>query len=384
MSEKPKSAGAPDAAVPVYFADNRSLTAKTSKIKKIEKLFAKAGFDKLFAKDDLAAVKLHFGERGNDTFLKPMFARTVVDKILARGAKPFLTDTNTLYKGSRHNAVDHLHTALEHGYSFATVGAPLIIADGLQGHYSKKIKINKKHFKEITLAGTIAEADAMLVLSHFKGHILAGVGGAMKNLAMGCAPSSGKCDQHSSRFNVKPEKCVACGMCIANCPKNAISWKKDGEKKHACIDMEACIGCGECLTVCQARAIEVDFATEIPGFVERLVEYAYGAAASKKGKIGYINFVMDITPDCDCAAWSDTPIVPDIGILASSDPVALDKACYDLVNAQVGLKNTQLACNHEVGKDKFKGVWAYTLGENQFSYAEAIGLGSCNYKLVKI
>lgn len=369
----------------VYFAGPRARKAKENKIQKIAALFDAAGFDTLVDKGALAAVKLHFGERGNDTFLNPVFARAVVDKLKEAGAVPFLTDSNTLYQGSRHNAVNHLHTALEHGYGFATVGAPLIIADGLRGGSFSEVRINKKHFKKVKIADAVVEAQSMIVMSHFKGHEMAGFGGAIKNLAMGCAPSRGKCDQHASRFSVNKALCIACGMCIANCPEKAIAWQSDAEKKkYAFINKDTCVGCGECLTVCEPKAVNIDWATEMEPFNERMAEYALGAVIGKKGRVGYFNFLMNITPDCDCVPWSDAPLVPDIGILASADPVALDKASFDLVNGQAGFVRSHLEHNHEPGQDKFMGTWSYTRGEVQLSYAESIGLGSTQYTLVAL
>ena len=369
---------------PVYFAGLRARKPKDNKVKKIENLFAAAGFAGMMEKGALTAVKVHVGERGNDTFINPVFARTVVDKIKAAGGNPFLTDSNTLYNGSRHNAVDHLITAMEHGFSYATVGAPFIIADGLRGGSFTRVPINKNHFQEVKIADVITEARSMLVLSHFKGHEIAGFGGAIKNLAMGCSPSQGKCEQHISRFSVMPDRCIACGMCMGNCPEHAISWGTHDGKKVAVINKETCVGCGECLTVCEPKATTIDWGTELKGVIERMAEYAYGAVANKKDKVGYISFLMNITPDCDCVSWSDAPMVPDIGILASTDPVALDKACYDLVNASEGFAHSHLQTGHGKGENKFTGAWSYTTGDVQISYAEHIGLGRAAYRLINV
>lgn len=368
----------------VFFADIRATRTKDSKIKKIERLFKAAGFADFYKKDDLTAIKVHFGERGNDTFLSPVFARTVVQLIQSGGAKPFLTDTNTLYRGQRHNAVDHLNLALEHGFSFATVLAPLIIADGLSGHDFSEVAIKKKHFAKVKIASAITRADSLMVLSHFKGHAMAGFGGSIKNLAMGCTPGRGKREQHSASFFISPEKCTHCGECVAHCPEKAIKWESTEGKKHAFIMREKCIGCGECMTLCNYGAVDLDWETGIQDFTERMVEYAYGAHKLFKGKAAYFNFLINVTPECDCASWSDSPIVPDIGILASTDPVALDKACFDLVNAQAGLHNSQLSCNHGQGEDKFKGAAPTTMGEIQFQYAEEIGMGSTKYELIDV
>lgn len=368
----------------VYFCNLRSRSDRDNKISKIKKLFKKAGFDKMFSKGMLVAVKLHFGERGNDTFIKPMFVRAVVDKLREAGACPFLTDSNTLYKGSRHDAVSHLETALEHGFGYATVNAPLIIADGLRGSSFSEVTINKKHFKKVKIASGIMEAGGMMVLSHFKGHEMAGFGGAIKNLAMGCAPSQGKREQHAARFYVQEELCIRCGRCMANCPKDAISWVKCGGSKAASINKDKCVGCGECLTVCAPKAVTIDWSSEMAPFNERMAEYAYGAVCGKPGRTGYVNFLMNITPDCDCVSWSDAPIVPDIGILASTDPVALDQACLDLVNKQKSLPGSILETDAEEGKDKFKHLWKHTMGDVQLAHAEAIGMGGRKYTLVEI
>jgi uncharacterized Fe-S center protein len=368
----------------VYFAGMRASQEGDSKIKKIERLYKKAGFAELFTRNDLCAVKVHFGERGNDTFLNPVFVRVLVRLLKAGGSRPFLTDTNTLYRGQRHNAVDHILVALEHGFSYATVDAPVIVADGLRGHCFVEFPVNKKHFRTVTLADAVVQADSMLVLSHFKGHVLAGFGGAIKNLAMGCAPARGKKDQHEAHFLVQADKCTACGQCMAHCPEDAIVWEKGQDKKYARIQAGTCIGCGECLAMCRFGAINLDFETERVAFTERMVEYAYGAATVHPGKTAYINFLLNITPDCDCAPWSDAPVVPDIGILASADPVALDKACFDLVNSRTGFHDSRLRCNHAPGEDKFKGIYRQTLGELQFEYAEEIGLGRLDYDLIEV
>ncbi|MCX7920787.1 MAG: DUF362 domain-containing protein [Clostridia bacterium] len=364
----------------VYFVNLRARSDRENKVSKIQKLFENAAFKGLVSKDDLTAIKLHFGERGNEGYINPVFVRQVVDKIKAAGAKPFVTDTNTLYSGSRHNAVDHAVTAIEHGFDYAVVGAPVIIADGLMGENIKKVAINQKHFKEAKIAGSIAGADSMIVMSHFKGHEMAGFGGAIKNLAMGCAPAAGKKDQHSTRQTVNVQKCIGCGKCVEICPEAAAVVKD----KKAFIDTEKCIGCGECMTVCPTKAITVDWYTEIPEFLEKMTEYAYAAIKGKENRVGYINFLVNITPDCDCASWSDAPIVPDIGILASKDPVAIDKASYDLVNAQLGFKNSLLTCNHEQGEDKFRGIREEIDGLIQINYAEEIGIGSTKYNLIEI
>jgi uncharacterized Fe-S center protein len=363
----------------VYFASVHSQVKQESLLVKLQKLYDKAGFGDMIDKDDIVAIKIHFGEKGNTAYIRPTFARQIVDKIREKGGKPFLTDTNTLYNGSRANGVDHYETAIYNGFSYAVVNAPIIIADGIYSKNSVEVEINKKHFDKVKIAKEIESVSKMIVLSHYKGHENAGFGGAIKNLAMGCAPAAGKQQQHSV---VRPQvstKCVGCENCLKYCPVTAIS--KTGER--AMIG-ETCIGCGECISICPVRAINPQWSTEIPVFIERMTEYAYGAVKNKAGNVGYINVLMDITPLCDCYGFSGAYIVPDIGILASTDPVAIDAASYDLVNEQLGNHNSSLKYNHEKGGDKFKGLYSNIDATRQFSYGEEIGLGNRGYELIKI
>jgi uncharacterized Fe-S center protein len=364
----------------VYFANLRARSHHESKVEKIRRLFDAAGFGEVVRPDDLTAVKLHAGERGCDTYVHPLFARQVVDKVKERGAHPFVTDTATLYAGSRSDAVRHTVTAIEHGFDYAVVGAPVIVADGLKGGYWREVAVDTGHFESVRIAGSILDADSMIVLSHVKGHDLAGFGGAIKNLAMGCAPPSGKAEQHAGRPYVEIERCGGCGKCTTVCPQAAMTLA-DG---RAVLNPEHCVGCGDCMRSCPTGAIEFDWTTEIQPFLERLCEYALGAVHGKPGRVGYINFLQNITPDCDCVPWSDAPIVPDIGILASTDPVAIDHASLDLVNSEQGFARTLLAENLAPGEDKFKGVWSYTDGEYQIAYAAGIGLGDASYRLIEV
>ena len=364
----------------VFFAGIRARGDKESRIAKIRRLFSAAGLDGTIRERDLCAIKLHFGERGCDTHVSPVHVRQVVDLVREAGGRPFLTDTATLYSGSRSNAVDHIATAIAHGFDYAVVGAPIIIADGLRGGHVVELKAERKHFDRVFIAGDIARADSMMVVSHFKGHMLAGFGGAIKNLAMGCAPARGKREMHRAHTMLVPGRCRGCGNCVDVCPAGALELA--GEKVS--LDRERCLGCGECMTVCLQAAIEFDWTVDIPAFVERMVEYACGAMEGKRGRAGFFNFLFSITPDCDCVPWSDAPIVPDIGILASQDPVAIDAASRDLVDRQAGLAGTLLQAHHRPGEDKFKGVWEHTDGSLQLSYAEECGLGERKYRIVEI
>ncbi len=367
-------------AADVFFTDLRAKNG-LSLLDKVENLFSKAGFDQLIDPKDMVAIKLHFGERGNTAFIRPQFIRRIVNKVNEFGGKPFLTDANTLYVGSRANAIDHLHTAIENGFDYSVAGAPLVIADGLNGKDYVKVKINKKHFKEVKIASAIHHADALLVVSHFKGHEATGFGGAIKNLGMGSGSRSGKQMMHSNVLpKVDENKCIGCAKCTLWCPAKAI--KVVGQKAQ--IDEAKCMGCGECTVTCPSNAIAINWKTDPEEFQEKIVEYAIGAAKGLKNKIGFISFVMNVTPDCDCCGWSDAPIVNDVGILASTDPVAIDQASVDLVNKQKALPNTRLDGYHFDLDDKFGGVHPMIDWAIQLEYGEEAGLGTRKYNLIKV
>lgn len=363
----------------VFFADIRTRQG-LNMLDKVDRLFDRAGFANLIKPKDLVAVKAHFGESGNTTFVRPQFVRRVIDKISAQGGKPFLTDANTLYVGSRSNAVDHFRTAVENGFAYSVVGAPVIIADGITGKDYANVEVNLKHFNSVKIASAAYHADAMLVITHFKGHEASGFGGTIKNVGMGLGSRSGKQQMHSDLLpEVSGEKCIGCSNCVKWCPAEAISVIG----KKAVIDAQKCIGCGECTVTCRERAIAINWKTDPDDFQEKMVEYMAGALKNKQNKVGFISFVMNVTPDCDCCGWSDAPIVSDVGILASTDPVALDQACVDLVNKQRPLTNTRL--DGYVGvEDKFGGVHPMIDWSTQLAYAQEVGLGSREYNLIKI
>ena len=353
----------------VYFCDVYSNTQNKNLPNTVKRLFDKAGFGDFISKNEPVAIKLHFGEKGNSTYVSPIAIREVVDKVKGCEGKPFLTDTNTLYTGSRTNSVDHITTAIENGFAYSVVNAPIIIADGLYSRNSVDVKINQKHFNTVKIGGEIHNAPSMIVVSHFKGHEMGGFGGALKNLAMGCATAPGKQMQHS---DVKPvvndNKCIGCTKCVRSCPTQAISMN---DNKKAYIDHDICYGCGECPTVCPVRAISVEWESDKDIFIEKMAEFAYGAVLNKKDKVGYITFVMNVTPLCDCVPWSGRPIAHDIGVLASKDPVALEQACYDLI------------CK-EMGHDVFKHAHPEVNATRIIDYACEMGLGSKDYELISI
>jgi len=367
----------------VYFADFRASGPKRNGLAKLGYLLGAVGLPQVVRPGDLTAIKVHFGEIGNEAFISPVLARKAADAVRAAGGKPFFADTSTLYSGSRSNAVDHLETAAAHGYIPSVCGAPAIIADGLRGSAWREVEVNLPRFRSVKIASAFLDADSMVVLSHFKGHEMAGFGGAIKNLAMGCAPPIGKREQHAVKFFIKQAKCVACRACVENCPAGAAAIPAlKGAKAE--IDPAKCIGCGECAMRCRSKAIGLDWEAEILPFTERLVEYAYGAVVGKAGRVVFVTFVKDVVPDCDCAPWSDAPVVADQGILASTDPVAIDQAAYDLVKSAPVVPGSALDGQAGPGDDKFAVLHPDSRGLVQFEHGERIGLGSRNYELVKV
>ena len=364
----------------VHFTDLRT-SPRRNLLDKMALLLEQAGLPDKIGRGDLVAVKLHFGERGNTAFIRPVFVRRVVELLRDLGAKPFLTDTNTLYIGSRSEATTHLQTAIRNGFDFAVVDAPLVIADGLRGNSSVEVPIpGGRHFQRVHIASEIANADALVVLSHFKCHDLAGFGGALKNLGMGCSSREGKLAQHSSVApKVKAKRCVACGECLPWCPVAAITL--DGKAR---IEPNLCIGCGECILTCPQEAIQVQW-TEGPLVMqEKMAEHACGAMAGKSEHSIFLNMATQISPACDCYGHTDAPIVGDIGFLAASDPVAIDQASVDKVNQQIGNPASALKSNHEPGMDKFRGVCPDIDWGVQLTHAEKLGLGSRRYRLEDI
>ncbi len=364
----------------VFIARLGAKKGSENTINKLTKLFKEAGLDGCVTKDDLVAIKVHFGETGNTTFVNPILIRPIVDSVAKAGGRPFLTDTNTLYFGTRSNAVDHLNTAHAHGFLPSVVGAPVIIADGLIGKNDTEVEVNLKHFKHVKLASAAVQSDSIIVASHFKCHIVGGIGGAIKNMGMGFGTRAGKQQMHSDMKPLVDESaCVGCGTCAKWCPQSAITVIKG----KAVIDHEKCYGCGECLITCGPRAINIRWDSDARSMQEKMVEYCMGVTKGKFGKIGYINFVMNVTPHCDCAGWSDIPIVDDIGILASKDPVAIDQASADLVNSA---KANPLSCTTEgveKGMDNIRAAndldWSF-----QLAYGEEVGLGLRKYKIIDI
>ena len=365
----------------VYITDFKA-TSRENLPEKLTRLLQEAGIEDILNKDDLTAIKLHFGEKGNTAFIRPPYIRSIVKAVRQKKAIPFLTDANTLYAGARSDTPTHIKTAIENGFSFSSMdGAPIIIADGLRGKSDKAVQINQKHCRQVYIGTEILSADALISVAHFKGHELSGFGGTLKNLGMGCASRRGKLDQHSTVSpKVKRKTCIGCGECAAHCPVEAIVI----EEATAAIDPEKCIGCGECIIRCPTSSVNIRWNQTIPVFLEKMMEYTLGVLKKKQGKALFINFISDISPACDCLPYNDVPIVRDIGIAASTDPVALDQASADLVNAEAALPGCCLKHNLLPGEDKFKGLYPEVPWELQLSYGEAIGLGSRKYTLKRL
>ncbi|MBA2848753.1 DUF362 domain-containing protein [Thermosulfuriphilus ammonigenes] len=366
----------------VYFVDLRA-NPRLNLLDKTALLLEKLGIREVIRPSRQVGIKIHFGERGNLAFIRPQYVRRVVDLLKELGASPFLTDTNTLYKGSRSDAVVHLETAIENGFDFAVVRAPIIIADGLLGDNFVRLEVDFPLLKELFIAQAIYRADALVVMSHVKGHELSGFGGAIKNLGMGCAARKGKLAQHSTIApKVNKKKCVFCKTCLEYCPSGAIAPGPTG--KRMVIEPQKCIGCGECIAICPSGAIQVQWNEVGPVFLKKLAEYAKGALWGKADRALFLNFIMNVSPACDCYHFNDYPFVRDIGILASRDPVAIDQASVDLINQEMALPGSALTRNVSPGEDKLRGLYPKVDWEIQLDHAEEIGLGSRQYQLERL
>jgi len=364
----------------VYFIDMRA-KYKENFVDKLGKLLESAGIDQTVKKRGLTAVKLHFGEIGNTAYIRPVFIRKVIECTREAGGVPFLTDANTLYAGNRSDAPRHLVTAVQNGFAYSVVDAPVIIADGLRGKSETAVIINKKHFKRTYIGAEIIQADSLISVAHFKGHEFSGFAGTLKNVGMGCASRKGKMAQHADVApKVKVKDCVGCGECVEHCPVKAIALVED----KANINDDKCIGCGECVIVCPNEAVKIRWNESVPLFLEKMVEYTLGVLKGKKGRALFVNFITDVSPACDCAPFNDAPIVRDIGVVASTDPVAIDQASVDLVNQEKALPGSCLKENTGPGEDKFKGIYPKVDWEIQLDYAEKLKLGTRDYVLEKI
>ncbi len=313
---------------------------------------------------DLVALKTHFGEEKGNGFVRPVFLRMMGDLARERQALPFLTETSTLYSGMRHQAVSHIELAQRHGFGFENTGMPIIMADGLTGDEELEVPIPGRIYRKVRIASQIVKAQALVMVSHFTGHLASGFGAALKNMGMGCASRRGKLEQHSTaKPSVKGKKCTGCSACVRWCPAQAITVT-DGVAR---IDKKSCIGCAECLTVCRFDAIGYNWSATYEQLQRKIVEHAWGVAEAQKGKAAYVNFLTRISKDCDCMGGYQK-IVPDIGVLVAADPVAIDAASLDLVEERAGRPLTALAYDipHRV----------------QIDYARELGFGRPDYEIV--
>jgi uncharacterized protein len=358
----------------VYFIDFRT-SSKLDILAKLRKLLVKAGFNDFDFDRKMTALKLHFGEPGNMAYLRPNYAAVVAKMVQEKGGKPFLTDANTLYKGRRSNGIDHLQTAMENGFNPITTGCNVVIADGIKGTEYREIEINQKHCKTAKIGSAIADSDVLISLTHFKGHEMAGFGGCLKNVGMGSGSIGGKLEMHSdSKPVIQTESCTACKVCEKYCAHDAIHIVD----KKAVIDYKKCVGCGQCVSVCMFDAAQVQW--DARKMQEKMAEYALAVLKNKPAL--HINFIMDVSPNCDCWGFNDAPIVPNIGILASTDPVAIDHASVDMVNQAPINPNCSIS-NHNHG-DRFSLAHPNTEWKASLSHAEEIGLGTINYELIKV
>ena len=368
----------------VFFSDLRA-KANNTLLDKVARLFEAAREDLTFTTRRPVAVKLHWGEEGNIAFLPPLYLRTIVDQVRAIGGRPFLTDTNTLYRGTRHDAIDNTTTALRHGFGFEGVGAPIVIADGLVGENWKSVPGTGKHFESLRIAGAIHRAEGLVVVSHVKGHLLFGFGGAIKNLGMGCSDPAGKQQMHADvKPRVKAKRCTGCETCVSVCPVGAAALlpaETPETSPVARIDLSLCIGCAQCIAACPVEAIPIQWGRAVEQVQEKTAEYALAVFTPKREKALFFNFLVNITPDCDCMGYNDTAIVADLGILASRDPVAIDQASMDLIGEARPLPGTQLP--EGVEGDKFEAIHGHSWTPI-LAYGEEIGLGSRSYELLRV
>ena len=371
----------------VYFTTFKT-TYNENLIQKLHRLMKQAGFENIDFKDRFTAIKIHFGEYGNLAFLRPNYAKVVADYVKELGGKPFLTDCNTLYVGSRKNALDHLETAYLNGFSPLQTGCHVIIGDGLKGTDEALVPINGEYVKEAKIGQAIMDADIFISLTHFKGHEMAGFGGAIKNIGMGCGSRAGKMEQHcDGKPSVNSDTCVGCGACYRICAHQA----PEIHDKKAVINHDKCVGCGRCLAVCPKDAISADFSDSIAMLNYKMAEYSL--AVCKDRPCFHISLICDVSPNCDCHAENDIPIIPNVGMLASFDPVALDQACADLCNQMPvtsgsilddNCKNCHDRDHEQEHHDHFQMTHPDTEWESCLAHAQKIGLGSREYELKTI
>ena len=370
----------------VYFTDFRTKAHGAGLPKKLQKLIRKAGIGEIDMDGKFVAIKIHFGELGNISYLRPNYARAVVDVVKELGGKPFLTDCNTMYPGSRKNALEHLYCAWENGFTPLTVGCPILIGDGLKGTDDIEVPVvGGEYVKAAKIGRAVMDADIFISLSHFKGHEMTGFGGAIKNIGMGCGSRAGKTEQHSGgQPRISEKRCRGCKLCMAQCANGGLEF--DVETRKMKVNYTNCVGCGRCLGACNFDAISFENEQAPTMLNRRMAEYAKAVVDGRPQF--HISIVVDISPNCDCHAENDAPILPDIGMFASADALALDQACADACLAATPLPGSQLYdhihaegfCDHH---DHFKNSTPESEWRSCLEHAEKIGLGSRDYELIQ-
>ena len=363
----------------VYWADFRA-DFRENLQQKLTRLMKTAGMGEIDFDNKYVAIKMHFGEPGNLAFLRPNWAKTVADFVKERGGKPFLTDCNTLYVGGRKNGLDHLDTAMLNGFNPMTTGCQVIIADGIKGNDEVEVPVEGgEYVKNAKIGRAVMDADVFISLTHFKGHESAGFGGTLKNIGMGCGSRAGKMEQHNAgKPHVVQKHCVGCKMCTKICAHDAISV----QDRKAAIDHSKCVGCGRCIAVCARNAITVNFDESHTNLSRKMSEYAKAVVDGRP--CFHISLIIDVSPNCDCHAENDAPVVPDVGMFASFDPVALDMACVDAVNTQPILRGSAADIGDCHDQDHFHCIHPDTDWMSCLEHAEKLGLGTREYELIKI
>lgn len=367
----------------VYFTDFRCKPDE-SPCDKLRRLIDAAGFRSIDMSGKFVAIKMHFGELGNMSYLRPNYAKTVADAVKALGGKPFLTDCNTMYPGSRKNAIEHLYCAWENGFTPLSAGCPIIIGDGLKGTDDVDVPVSGgEYVKEAKIGRAVMDADVFVSLTHFKGHEITGFGGAMKNIGMGCGSRAGKTEQHSNgKPRIDASLCRGCRRCLAECANGGLWF--DGKVRKMKVDLNRCVGCGRCIGACNFDAIGFEQNAAVKELNCRMAEYTKAVVDGRPNF--HISVIQDVSPTCDCHAGNDAPILPNVGMLASFDPLALDRACVDLCLKQEPLPKSQLT--DEMRKkgfrdrhDHFDNTNPNTEYQTCFAHAQKIGLGNLDYTL---
>ena len=371
----------------VYFTDFRTKAFGDGLPNKLRKLIRRAGIERLNMDGKFVAIKMHFGELGNISYLRPNYARAVVDVVKELGGKPFLTDCNTMYPGSRKNALEHLYCAWENGFTPLTVGCPILIGDGLKGTDDVEVPVaGGEYVKAAKIGRAIMDADVFISLTHFKGHEMTGFGGTIKNIGMGCGSRAGKKEQHSNgQPTIDPEICRGCRRCQRECANGGLEFDEAARRMH--VNTKNCVGCGRCLGACNFDAISFGDNAALTELNCRMAEYTKAVVDGRPNF--HISLVVDVSPNCDCHCENDAPILPNLGMFASFDPLALDQACVDACLAASPMPNSQLS-DHMAEKgfvdhhDHFKNSTPESEWRSCLAHAEKIGLGNREYELVVV